>query len=456
MNPRIAIIGAGPAGCALAMFLQARRIDCVVYDDEQKPDLIVGESLVSAVMPILRRLNIEEQVAAISTLKHGAALRHVNGTRIDFRFRQFGKEYPDYSYNIPRPEFDQVLRQQAATQGVRFVNQRATVEASHDPERDLQLTDASLQAADLSRATQPTMLVDATGRSRLFSRALKLPAEKGGRNDISYFAHYEGFAPDGVMQGQVVTSVLDNGWSWQIPVKNYLSVGVVLNKDVAKSYGSNAEQRLETAIERDLMLSKSGAQRKRVSSVKSYSNYQLISKQGFGKGWVLLGDAFGFVDPMLSPGVFMGLKSAVLLDKVLSKTNYSDTDLQAYCAEITDNHAAWNQLIEHFYNGRLLSLAAVRHNIQQNNGRFSLPRLIEPYISRVISSLVSGVKTHSQFNQAVLEHSLQHMLKDETSAIAEHAIRTAAPTTLRTAQDNTAASTNKVTQNADTLDQSAA
>ena len=432
MNPKVGIIGAGPAGCTLAILLKQRNIDCVVYDDDHKPDLIVGESLVSAVIPILRKLGIEDKVAAISTLKYGAALRHANGTRVDFRFQEFGSDYPAYSYNIPRPEFDDIIKDHAKSLGVKFVQCRAKVEKTrNDPAREIQLSDECLNAASLDRASQPDLLVDATGRARAFSRALKIPATKGNRNDVSYFAHYESFDADNVVPGQVVLSVLDCGWSWQIPVKDVLSVGVVLNKGVAKQYGSNAEERLEAAINLDPLLRKSGQNRRRVSDVKSYSNYQLISERGFGNGWVLLGDSFGFVDPMLSPGVFMGMESAVLLDKVISKkratVDFNQSiarDLQAYSNDIMQWHNAWDSLISYFYDGRLLSMANVRKNIQQNSGRFSLPRLMEPKISRALSSLVSGIKTRSSFNQSVLMHSCKFMLKDAEESIQEHAIKT--------------------------------
>ena len=91
--------------------------------------------------------------------------------------------------------------------------------------------------------------------------------------------------------------------------------GVVLDAKAAQSYGASAAQRLEAVIQSNPLLNKQG--RELCSEVMTYSNYQLISDQGYGDGWVLLGDAFGFVDPMLSPGVFMALESASELDRVL-------------------------------------------------------------------------------------------------------------------------------------------
>ena len=148
MSERIAIVGAGPAGCALACFLVERGIECIVFDDEKKPSLLVGESLIPAAIPIIKRLGIESEVAAISTLKLGAAQRHGSGSpRVDFAFQKIGKGIPEYAYNIPRPQFDKIVRQRAETLGARFIQHKASVVAVEDGERELQLSDESLAAA---------------------------------------------------------------------------------------------------------------------------------------------------------------------------------------------------------------------------------------------------------------------------------------------------------------------
>ena len=423
MNKFISIIGAGPAGSALACFLKQQNIDCIVFDDEKSPDLVVGESLVSAIIPILKRLGIEESVAEISTLKHGAALRHGNGSRVDFRFQTFGKKYPAYSYNVPRPAFDQIIKQRAKELGVKFINHRAgiTIQANH-PSHEVRLDSNSLEAAGLNQENQPDFLVDATGRSRLFSRALKLQKTRGDRNDVSYFALYENFNHDPKVEGQVVLSVLKSGWAWQIPHQNSLSVGVVINKNTAKKFGSTSAERLENIIDDNSLLANEGKNRKRISAIKSYSNYQLLSEKGFGNGWALIGDAFGFVDPMLSPGLHVSLESAELLEKlVLRKSKPQTQDFEQYQSQFIEAHKAWDDLVDYFYDGRILSMGEIRSEIQNHTNPFYLPKLVEPHITRILSSLVSGVKIRSKFNHQVLFHSCKHVISDP-SRIQENRI----------------------------------
>lgn len=408
----IGIIGAGPAGCALACFLAQKGIRCVVFDNQKRPELLVGESLVPAAIPYLQRLGIEPDVAAISAKKRGAALRHPSGVRVDFKFRRFSRDIPDYSYNIPRPEFDQILVRRAKSLGVTFINSMAELEPLGSDDRDIALSASCLKSAGLQE--HPDFLVDATGRHRLFSRLLSLDAVKGKRNDVSYFAHYRNFSADDAVEGQVVLSVIDAGWSWQIPLKGVLSVGVVLDKKAAARYGSSPQERLENIIDNDAMLSISGRHRQRCSKVVTYSNYQLVTKQSFGKGWALLGDAHSFVDPMLSPGVFMALESAALLEKNLMKHEQIDyVGLERYSKELNHWHQSWNEVIDYFYDGRLLGLFEAGQNVAKNASKYSISRLLEWHIRRVISSMVSGAATRSIYNQKALFYSCQHLLSSD-------------------------------------------
>ena len=417
MIKRVAIIGAGPAGCALACFLVERDIECVVFDDNKRPALIVGESLIPAAIPIIRRLGIEQEVAKFSELKKGAGLRHGSGApRVDFEFQKSGRGTPDYAYNIPRAEFDAVLRNRAQTLGARFIEHRAKVVKTKDhSDREIQLSDESLAAAGLDRVDQPDLLIDATGRKRLFSKLLGIEADRGPRNDVAHFAHFENFESDSAIPGQIVISVLDCGWSWQIPLPGRTSVGVVFNNSAAQSYGNTAAERLENVMRHNPVLNKEGFQR--VSDAMTYSNYQLLSKQGFGNGWILLGDAFGFVDPMLSPGVFMSLESARLLDQLVFKNRASSPtqlkqQLHDYQQEMRQWHGAWTHLIEHFYDGRILTLGEMRPIIDDKTPWLSFGRLADWFIGRLLSQLISGVGTRSKINQAALAHTCKFMLRD--------------------------------------------
>ncbi|MGJ8644964.1 MAG: NAD(P)/FAD-dependent oxidoreductase [Luteolibacter sp.] len=407
----VVIVGAGPAGCALACMLAERGLRAIVFDDDKRPALLVGESLVPSVIPVLRRLGIEDRVREFSVYKPGASFFHGGGARLHFSFRDRGKKAPGYAYNVPRPQFDKLLRERAMELGVEFVDSRASLVKAEGEEREIELTPESLAMTGLSE--HPDWLIDGTGRARLFARTLGLPAQRGDRKDSAYFAHFEDFEHDEVDPGQVIISVLERGWSWRIPLQGKLSVGVVINKDAAKELGKTPEERLENLISREPLLREKGRNARRVTDVMTYTNYQLISEQGYGKGWIMLGDAFGFVDPMLSPGLFMALESASLLDSlVFSKEKIREADISQYCDELKSWHASWKELIEYFYDGRILQMHEAGASLAEGKSKLNPAKLMDKYMNRVIASMAAGVGTRSSYNRGLLKHSAKHLIWD--------------------------------------------
>jgi len=114
---RVAVIGAGPCGSALATFLARQGAEVTLFDDGRRPELLVGESLVPAVIPILKRLGIEEETAMLGVLKPGVSFVWSPTDRFSFTFARFAPAVPSYAYNIPRPRFDDALLAKAVAAG---------------------------------------------------------------------------------------------------------------------------------------------------------------------------------------------------------------------------------------------------------------------------------------------------------------------------------------------------
>lgn len=414
----VAIIGAGPAGCTLAALLARRGIRTVVFDDDKRPGLLVGESLLPGVVTLMRRLGIEDRVRTFSQFKPGVAFLTRGGKRLDFFFPPREKKgRPNYAYNIPRPEFDNLLRTRAEELGARFVKARAALGPGTDG-REIQLSPDTLARVPEFRGKHPKLLVDATGRARVFARTLGLGATRGGRNDVAYFAHYEDFASDASRDGQVVISTLSRGWSWRIPLPGRLSVGVVVDKRALKEHGETPEERLESIIGSEALLRDAGKARRRVTPVMTYTNYQLISERGHGPGWVSAGDSFGFVDPMLSPGLFMAMLSADLLDRhafgtgagALDRPDALARSFEQVFAELRDWHEAWGELIGYFYDGRMYALHEAGVQLKDTYGRFALPAITERYLTGQITRLVSGAATRSAYSRGIVRFALKHLV----------------------------------------------
>src|SRR5215469_7098397 len=110
----VGIVGSGPAGATLASLLKMKGLDVTLFDDGRRPDLIVGESLIPGVVPMLRKLGLEERAAAICHRKPGVTFTLDEKEKIEFCFTSLeGTNMPTYAYNAPRPALDQLLDQRA-------------------------------------------------------------------------------------------------------------------------------------------------------------------------------------------------------------------------------------------------------------------------------------------------------------------------------------------------------
>ncbi|MGB8170060.1 MAG: tryptophan 7-halogenase [Chthoniobacteraceae bacterium] len=394
----VGIIGSGPSGGTLASLLRMRGVEVTIFDDGRRPDLVVGESLIPSIIPILRKLGIEDRAAAICQYKPGVSFTFGVGEEIDFCFQSVAAcAMPTYAYNAPRPEFDRLFDVRADELGAKRVSVRAKVERAGAD--GLRLAGETLEQAPWLNGRQPDLLVDSTGRSRLFARTMEIPAEMGPRKDVAYFAHYHGFIERPPL-GQVIIGRLASGWSWRIPLPGRLSVGVVMNKKDAAQLGDTPEARLEAAIDRDPVLAAAGVNRARLSDVATYTNYQLVSERGFGPGWVMTGDALGFVDPMLSPGMWLALRSAELLTEKLD-------DLPAYSREMRKLFKAWMQLVQYFYDGRMFAMYHTGMSFEKKYpGRIS--EALHNYFDRTIACMASGATTTSRVGNGMLAFMGRH------------------------------------------------
>jgi flavin-dependent dehydrogenase len=406
---RVAIVGAGPSGAALAILLARQGARVTLFDDGRRPELLVGESLVPAVIPILQKLGLEDETASFSRVKPGVSFIWSPSDRFSFSFARFAPGVFPYAYNIPRPRFDDAVLARAVASGVERVVAHARFAPGGADGRELGLAPETLAAAPSLGGQQPDLVVDATGRARLGARTLGIGAHFGPRKDVAHFAHFEHFAWDDA-PGQVLIRRLDAGWSWCIPLQERLSIGIVLGRDEAARLGASPAQRLERAIATDPWLSTIGGGAQRVTSVATYANYQLISQRGLGPGWVMVGDAFGFVDPMLSPGVLLALRSAELVADALapfarSERAPSPAELEAaltpYATRQTAMLYAWLDLIATFYDGRMAALFRAGRDWMAV-GTNALKNAAQNHIERHIALQASGMGTLRRYSRGLL------------------------------------------------------
>jgi len=395
----VAILGAGPAGAALATWLSRRGVEVTLFDGGTRPPLVVGESLVPAVIPFLRRLGIEEEVAGYSIYKPGASFVFGRDESLSFRFDEVPAAKVPYSYNVPRDRLDRSVCEAARRAGARLVPRNARLERAADGER-VELAPSSLQAAGLDR--QPDFVVDASGRARVLARLLGLPSVAGDRRDTALHAHLEGVPL--LCEGNVHTDRLQHGWCWRIPLPGRVSVGLVMDAGVIREYGRDIQEQFDAYLRHDPLLRDWGVTAKRISPVMKYTNYQLRSTRGVGPNWALLGDAFGFVDPVFSSGLLIALDGAWTLAQALG--GGGPRALRRYEARVLRHLETWHRVVGYFYDGRLFTLFQVGEYMRTR----PVGRLMDLHFRRHMPRVFTGEATTRRYSVVLLDFLVRYGL----------------------------------------------
>ncbi|WP_184557980.1 FAD-dependent oxidoreductase [Xanthomonas arboricola] len=307
--PDVLIVGGGPAGCAAAIILAELGWAVTLLEKAQHPRFHIGESLLPMNMPILERLGVLEQVRQIGVLKRGADFPNDAGGYNTFRFSHALDAKADFAFQVPRAQFDQVLFNRARAVGVDAREQVLVEQVNLDGEQPvLQACSADGQRLQF----RPRYLLDASGRDTFLGNRLKLKRANAKHQSAALFSHFRGVARrPGEDAGNISIYRHAHGWMWLIPLPDdIMSVGAVCYPEYMKTRQGDSEGFLmrTLALNPEVAARMAGAQR--VAPVHATGNYAYGCTRMAGPRWLMLGDAYTFVDPMFSSGVFLAMHSA--------------------------------------------------------------------------------------------------------------------------------------------------
>jgi len=400
----LAILGGGPAASALATFLARDGIRVAILHRPRNAPLLVGESLVPAIIPILRRLGVEEEVRAFAQYKPGAIFNMNEFGDYPFTFRDFCGSLPDYAYNVPRNKFEATLLEAAKKAGAKVFEIEARVERIANTDK-VKLSDETLKVVREFLGGEPDLIVDATGRARVLPKMLGIPSKEGGRKDTALFAHLD--QAEVYKDGYVHSSRLDHGWSWRIPLPGRVSLGIVIPSEHPPKHGATPEERYDNLLKHDSVLSKATKESKRITPVVEYTNYQLVSERIFGDGWVLVGDTGGFIDPVFSSGLLIGFTSAVELTDAIRDGSHEA--FQTYERGVIHHLKTWHEIVSYFYNGRMFTSFRVGEMMRGN----PLIRMAYPHINKHMGRIFMGSAAKAAYSMSLMRFLMNYSLKGE-------------------------------------------
>jgi len=415
----VVIIGGGPAGSTMACYLSQAGIPNVLFEGAVHPREHVGESLVPSTYKQFSEIGFLETMEREGFVKKYGASWHPPQKRASLTI-EF-KEYPqpgvdqDYTYHVDRAKFDMLLLKHAESKGTK-VHQGVRVKKilfENDYACGVQVSVGD-QAVDVPAR----LVVDASGRDTLLGRQLNW---KKGDPQFNQFAVHSWF--EGVDRGDRGDDIhihflpVERGWVWQIPItESVTSMGVVAEKKVFKQSNKDYSGWFNQLIESAPDIAHAMRDARRMKDYTVEADYTYSMKEFVGNGFVLIGDAARFVDPIFSSGVSIALASAKFAaDQIIEGNGKSDLSKEAllpYEEKLRTGTTIWYEFITLYYRllpafTRFIQSKEYRHQVLQLLQGEVYERQEVPVLNAMREFIEEVEKTEGHLLQGAVDRKVQ-------------------------------------------------
>jgi flavin-dependent dehydrogenase len=309
----VVVVGGGPAGSTIATLLARRGERVLLVEKERHPRFHIGESLLPMNMPLFDALGVADEIARIGIPKYGAEFVspwHDGPSMLDFD-QSWDKRFSS-AYEVRRSEFDHVLFKNAAASGAHVIEGcRVTGVEFPDPGR-VEVEATSDDGQDLR--FQAKFVVDASGRDTLLATRFATKISNKRHHSAAVYGHFTGARRlPGKAVGNISLFWFDHGWFWFIPLLDgTTSVGAVCHADFIKNRRTDVTTFFKSVIAMSPALSDRLRDAELTGQATATGNYSYKSSRIYGPDYIMVGDAYSFIDPVFSSGVLLAMQGAFL------------------------------------------------------------------------------------------------------------------------------------------------
>jgi flavin-dependent dehydrogenase len=358
-KPHVIVIGGGPAGSTVSTLIAQKGYNVVLMEREKFPRFHIGESLIPETYWVLKRLNMLPKMQKSHFIKKYSVQFVSERGRLSapFYFHDNKPEECSQTWQVKRSEFDTMMIDNAAEQGVDVRQGVRVMEVVFEGDRAVGVRYQNEDGSE--HVMNADVVVDASGQSAMLINRFKMKVSDPQLNKGAIWTYWKGAYRDtGKDEGATIVLAVKEkkGWFWYIPLHDdILSVGVVGDFDYLFKGRGNHEQTYFEEVERCPALKERISGATQADKIYATKDYTYRAQTAAGDGWVLVGDAFGFLDPLYSSGVLLALKSGQLAaDAICDALAKGDTTKAALGAWEKDYVVGMNrmrQLVVEYYEG---------------------------------------------------------------------------------------------------------
>lgn len=357
----VVVLGGGPAGSSTATFLAQRGVKVALFEREKFPRFHIGESMIPHSYWAFKRLNMLDKLKSSRFVKKYSVrfVNQVGKLSEPFYFIDHRPHESSQTWQVRRSELDQMLIDNAREHGVQVFEGMRAIEVLFDGDQAVGAKLRSEEGEDVT--VKAKVVVDACGQSSLILDRMNLRSWDAELRKAAVWTYWKGALRDeGKDDGATIVLQTQGkkGWFWYIPLHDdIVSVGVVAAFDYL--FKDRASKDLEKIyfeeVERCPGIQPRIANAERCDIFRAQKEFSYRSTQCAGNGWVLVGDAFGFLDPLYSSGVLLALTSgSMAADAIadgLEAGDTSEAQLRRWETEFIDGMDRMKKLVNVYYDG---------------------------------------------------------------------------------------------------------